>query len=214
MLVWMVLRWCLFGLIGCVLGSAGMAAAASPMVHEHAALIDRAAETPGATASSPHLFGTVPAVILQGEQPAHLDEACILPGSDSPPDQEAPWLHVKLPHRWSATHPGYRGAMWYRFRVILPHVPSSIWAVYLPRAVMNAQVWVNGMPMAYSGSMTEPVTRNWYVPALVQVPTHVWREGENLIQIKVVSGYVSRNGLAPITVGPLSQLEEPYKLRT
>lgn len=214
MLVWMVLRWCLFGLIGCVLGSAGMAAAASPVMQEHGAVIERVAQAAGAPASRPHLFGSVPAVILKRDQAAQLDEACILPGSETPPDQEAPWLHVKLPHRWSATHPGYRGAMWYRFRVILPQVPAGIWAVYVPRAVMNAQVWVNGMPMAYSGSMTEPVTRNWYVPALVQVPTNVWRAGENLIQIKVVSGYVSRDGLAPISVGPLSHLEEPYKLRT
>lgn len=214
MRVWMVLRWCLFGLIGCVLGSAGLAAAVSPMAHEHAPRIEPAAHLAAMPASGLPLFGAVPAVILQGEQAAHLDEACILPGSDKPPEQEAPWLHVHLPHRWSATHPGYRGAMWYRFRVVLPSVPASIWAVYLPRAVMNAQVWVNGMPMAYSGSMVEPVTRNWYVPALVQVPTNVWREGENLIQIKVVSGYASRDGLAPISVGPLSQLEEPYKLRT
>lgn len=156
---WMVLRWCLFGLMACVLGAAG-----------------------AATAVSPVLVGSVPAVILQGDQAANLDEACILPGSDSPPDHEAPWLHVRLPHRWSATHPGYRGTMWYRFKVILPHAPTGIWAVYLPRAVMNAQVWVNGMPMAYAGSMSEPVTRNWYVPALVQVPARVWQEGENLFR--------------------------------
>lgn len=191
---WKVLRWCLFGLMACVLGTAGMAAAASH-------------------AGGSVLPGSVSAVILQGDQATQLDEACILPGSDTPPDQGAPWLHVRLPHRWSATHPGFRGAMWYRFTVFLPHAPTGIWAVYLPRAVMNAQVWVNGMPMAYSGSMSEPVTRNWYVPALVQVPARVWQEGENLIQIKVVSGYASRDGLAPIQVGPLAQLEEPYRWR-
>jgi signal transduction histidine kinase len=181
----MVLRWCLFGLFGCVLSGAGMSAAAA-----------------------------APAVILQGDQPSKLDEACILPGSDTPPGPQDPWLHVHLPHRWPATHPGYRGAMWYRFNVVLAHAPKGVWAVYLPRAVMNAQVWVNGLPMAYAGSMTEPVTRNWYVPSLVQVPANVWRDGENIIQIKVVSGYASRDGLAPISVGPLSQLEEPYKWRT
>lgn len=199
---------------GCVLGwmlslLAGMGVAGAQVAPGHAVL--------GAIALTPaeqHLAGLSPAVTLPQDGVTVLTEACVLAGGEAPPGAEAPWLHLVLPHRWAQTHPGYEGAMWYRFRVMQTQVPQPPWAVYLPRAVMNAQVWVNGVPMAYSGSMSTPVTRNWYVPQLVQIPAGAWREGDNIIQVKVVSGFVSRNGLAPIHVGPLSQLESTYKWQT
>lgn len=167
----------------------------------------------GGGAADAVLPGLLPPVPLALDRANDLGEACIFPGGEVPPQAEAAWLHVRLPHRWAQTHPGYKGAMWYRFRVTLPERPPPYWAVYLPRAVMNAQVWVNGVPMAYTGSMIEPVTRNWYVPLLVQVPRNVWQVGDNLIQIKVVDGYPGRDGLAPIQVGPLSDLESAYRAR-
>ncbi len=206
MVVRMLLRSCIWWLLGVALAAPGHAADA--LAHGHM--------VPGATSSpgQQKLATLLPAVHLPDDAETVLDEACILPGSEALPDLDAAWLHLSLPHRWSQTHPGFEGTMWYRFRVRLDHMPTSHWAVYLPRAVMNAQVWINDVPLAYTGSMTEPVTRNWYVPLLVQVPSGVWREGENLIMVKVVSGYASRDGLAPIHVGPLSRLERPYKLRT
>ncbi|MEY4429678.1 MAG: hypothetical protein RLZZ182_2367, partial [Pseudomonadota bacterium] len=120
---------------------------------------------------------------------------------------------VRLPHLWQQTHPQHEGTMWYRFKVRHAQVPGQPWSVYLPRVVMNAQVWVNGQPMGYTGSLEEPVTRNWYVPLMTTVQPAQWREGDNVIHIRVVSGYVSRNGLAPIQVGPLPMLAGPYKLR-
>lgn len=123
-----------------------------------------------------------------------------------PPDAAAAWQPVGLPHRWMDTHPGHEGRLWYRLHVDLPVRPSRGWAVYLPRVVMNAQVWVNGVPLDYTGSMVDPVTRHWYVPLLFQVPASAWRAGENLIEVRVASGYQARNGLAPIQVGPLEVL--------
>jgi signal transduction histidine kinase len=134
-------------------------------------------------------------------------------GDFSPPPDSAPWMNTTLPHIWSHTHPGFEGTMWYRMTVTLPRAPSVIWAVYLPRVVMNAQVWVNGAPLGYTGVMTPPVTRNWYVPLLVNVPPHLWQAGTNVIHIRVASGFVSRNGMAPIQVGPQDQLASTYKRR-
>jgi signal transduction histidine kinase len=155
----------------------------------------------------------LPAQTLPMQERSVLDKAWVRPGGDVPPAAGEDWQQVPLPHRWSLTHPGHRGTMWYGFKVRLPHAPEAAWAVYLPRAIMNAQVWINGMPMVYTGSMKTPVTRNWYVPLLVQVPEGAWRQGDNLLQIKVVSGYVGRNGLAPVMVGPLTDVEPPYKWR-
>jgi signal transduction histidine kinase len=96
----------------------------------------------------------------------------------------------------------------------MPSLPASQWAIYLPRAVMNAQVWVNGVPMAYTGSTNRPVTRNWYVPLLLQVPALAWREGDNLVWVKVVNGVASRDGLSEVMVGPVAELAQPYKWRS
>ena len=143
-----------------------------------------------------------------------LDRAWILPGGEELPAAGQRWQQVSLPHRWSQTHPGHEGSMWYGFKVHLSHAPNAPWAVYLPRAIMNAQVWINGVPMVYTGSMSKPVTRNWYVPLLVQVPEGAWRAGENLIQVRVVSGQVGRSGLAAVMVGPLNEVEPLYRRRT
>ena len=135
-------------------------------------------------------------------------------GTLTPPPESAPWRHATLPHIWNETHPDYRGTMWYRIRVRMDQVPQSPWAVYLPRAVMNAQVWVNGQPMGYTGSMSSPVTINWYVPLLTSVQPAAWVKGDNWVHIRVASGLYSRNGLAPVQIGPLDQLADTYKHRT
>ncbi len=201
MLVWKYLRWALRSALWLWLASVwfwpGLARAAWSPSPVHAV-------------AGAHALAPVP---VAGDAVTTLDAACILPGSEMPPGPQAAWRQVALPHVWSETTPGYQGAMWYRFRVTMAHAPDRLWAIYLPRAVMNAQVWVNGVPMAYTGSMSTPVTRNWYVPLLVQVPTGVWRDGDNVIHIKVVSGFMSRDGLAPVQLGPLSLLEAPYKAR-
>lgn len=156
-----------------------------------------------------------PLVPLRLDQVTVLDQACLMKdtGHPGPPDADAPWLHTHLPHRWMDTHPDHHGGMWYRFRVRLPRTPDAVWGVYLPRVVMNGQVWVNGVALGYSGSMTDPVTRNWYQPLLFTVPDKLWHPGENLIHVRVVSGYQSRDGLAPIQVGPINELAHTHQWR-
>lgn len=152
--------------------------------------------------------------MVLGTAGVRLTRACLTRGGDAPPRTNVRWRAVTLPHRWATTDADYEGTMWYRFDVRTMHPMGRLWAVYLPRAVMNAQVWVNGTPMAYTGSMTEPVTRNWYRPLMVPIPTDVWRVGDNTIEVRVVSGYASRNGLAAVQLGPLSELTPAFQLRT
>ncbi len=154
-------------------------------------------------------------VELSSDRVAELGEACLIPdqGTLIPPNESADWLHTTLPHLWKDTHPGFEGTLWYRFRVHLKEVPDRNWGVYLPRVVMNAQVWVNGQPLGYTGSMTGTVTRNWYVPLLSPVQPVLWKVGENVIHVRVASGFVSRNGLAPIQVGPLDQVAKIHERR-
>ena len=158
--------------------------------------------------------GAQPTVSLQADHVTVLREANIMSAGLTPPSMDGAWRPVLLPHRWLDTHAGYQGVVWYRFRVAINRLPKEPWAVYLPRVSLNAQVWVNGVPMAYTGSMVTPVTRNWYVPLMAVTPIDIWHQGENQILIKVVNGYATSDGLAPIQVGPLSQLEGEYKKRS
>ncbi|MDO9236567.1 MAG: histidine kinase [Aquabacterium sp.] len=158
--------------------------------------------------------GAQPTVSLQADHVTVLREANITSEGLTPPSMDGAWQPILLPHLWRDTHPGYQGVMWYRFRVTINQLPQVPWAVYLPRVSLNAQVWVNGVPMPYTGSMSTPVTRNWYVPLLAQTPAGIWHQGDNLILIKVVNGYATSDGLAPIQVGPSALLERAYKTRT
>jgi signal transduction histidine kinase len=156
-----------------------------------------------------------PPIVMGPDESAVVREACVLQdhGALTPPMDDAPWLRTTLPHLWRDTHPGLEGTLWYRFRIHMDTVPTKPWAVYLPRVVMNAQVWINGQPMGYTGSMVEPVSRNWYVPLLTSVQPAVWIKGDNVVHIRVASGFVSRNGLSPVEIGPLDQLATAYKHR-
>jgi signal transduction histidine kinase len=163
-----------------------------------------------------HAGYILPPVSLPIDQVTLLDQACMLPdtyGGNAPPDASKPWLHLKLPHQWHRTHPDHHGAIWYRFRVVLPEQPKRTWAVYLPRVIMNGQVWINDVALGYSGSMSEPVTRNWYVPLMFTVPTNLWHPGENTVFVRVAGGYMSNDGLAPINIGPVEQVAHAYQLR-
>jgi signal transduction histidine kinase len=172
------------------------------------------ADTAHAFALAP-LSGPRPAVAVPQGQVTVLDQASLLPDTSQgvPPPPDARWQAVQLPHIWSRTHPGYAGSMWYRLQINLPAEPNGSWAVYLPRVIMNGQVWVNGVALGYTGSMTEPVTRNWYVPLMFTVPANLWKQGENTLLVRVVSGYESNNGLAPIEVGPVELVVKAYNWR-
>jgi signal transduction histidine kinase len=134
-------------------------------------------------------------------------------GTLTPPPDSAAWRSVPLPHIWKSTHPDFEGTMWYRFRVDVDAVPTQPWAVYIPRVVTNAQVWINGLPQASTGSMVYPVTRNWYVPLITEIQPSLMKVGRNDIYIRVATGFVTRAGLSQVQVGPEALLHGPYAAR-
>jgi signal transduction histidine kinase len=184
---------------------------------DHAVHVGEGWTVSPATVAPPDGAGLPPGQCGQvwlGTGPVRLTHGCVTRGSDAPPRAPVHWRAVALPHRWATTDPGYEGTMWYRFDVRTLHPMGATWALYLPRVVMNAQVWLNGIPLAYTGSMSAPVTRNWYRPLMVQIPADAWRVGNNIVELRVVSGYASRNGVAAIQLGPMADLSPAYQLRT
>lgn len=194
-----------WGSLGCALLLLGLVLLASGPAWADRVRLDLAAQS---TESS--------AITLPPDQLVRLDQACILLGEwgdARPPRASQPWLHLRLPHEWRKTHPEHEGVIWYRFTVNMPKLPSHTWAVHLPRVSMNGQVWINDVSLGYSGSMADPVTRNWYVPLIFSVPTQLWKEGENTIYVKVASAYLARMGLAPIELGPAELVAPSYQWR-
>ncbi len=113
----------------------------------------------------------------------------------------AGWQTTPLPDHWRQSRPGQGGSVWYMAQVKFAQSPQTPWALYLPRVIMNAEVWVNGDLVGRDGRMDAPVTRNWNNPLLFTTPGHVWRAGVNTVHIRVVAFGDNAGGLAPPQLG-------------
>jgi signal transduction histidine kinase len=123
-------------------------------------------------------------------------------GASTPPMLDAPgWQAMPLPDQWRQSRPGQGGSVWYMAQVNFAKAPETPWAIYLPRVIMNAEVWVNGTLIGRDGRMDTPVTRNWNTPLLFTTPGNVWRVGINTVQIRVVAFGDNAGGLAPPQLG-------------
>jgi signal transduction histidine kinase len=118
-----------------------------------------------------------------------------------PPPEGTAWQVADLPDRWHDTRPGFGGSVWYRARIDFAQAPAVPWGLYLPRVMMNAEVWVNGVLVGRDGSMSEPYTRNWNTPLLFQTPNTVWQRGANIVDIRVVAHADGAGGLSPPQLG-------------
>jgi len=81
-------------------------------------------------------------------------------GPAPPPDADPRWTTVSLPDRWVERRPDAGGHAWYRFAVRGPYPPHARLALSLAGVNMNAEAFVNGIPVGSGGRMHEPVTRN------------------------------------------------------
>ncbi len=126
---------------------------------------------------------------------------------------------LRLPDEWSQTHPGRRGAVWYRFKLTAPGSlsRSDVQAVYIERACSNVQVIFNGQALYDGGRMTEPYARNCLKAHLVVLPAALVRPGDNLLDMRVVGHPLSEVTarqraamLGAVTVGPLDEMRQLY----
>lgn len=129
-----------------------------------------------------------------------------------PPSDDAAWQAVALPDSWRKTgrwHTGRDG--WYRIHLPGP-APAEPTSVYLWRFSMNAAVWFNGQFVGDGGSFDEPVARNWNRPLLFSLPAAMWRDGENLLLVRLRT-YPGFGHLMPVAVGPTALLQPEYEQR-
>jgi signal transduction histidine kinase len=129
----------------------------------------------------------------------------ILHAGDTPPPEHADWQPVRLPDQWRVSRPGVYGEGWYRFRFDW-QPDGSLQAVYLPRASMNAAVYVNGVMIGNGGPFHEPIGRNWNRPLLFIIPPEVLRPGANILHVRLLAPQTVQAALFPLMVGSEVQL--------
>jgi hypothetical protein len=124
------------------------------------------------------------------------------------------WQAMQLPDHWSRSRPDQGGSVWYMAQVNFAKSPQTPWAIFLPRVIMNAEVWVNGVLVGREGRMDAPVTRNWNTPLLFTTPSSVWRMGINTLQIRVVAFPDNAGGLAPPQLGRADVMEAKHSAQS
>lgn len=122
---------------------------------------------------------------------------------------------VALPDEWSDTHPGYQGAVWYRFLfdAPLPERGAELMALHIERACSAVEVHLNGQVLYRSGQLREPVARQCHRSHLVPLPAALMKARDNQLDLKVVGYPLERvtareraGGLAGVRIGPLPAL--------
>ncbi len=167
-----------------------------------------------------HPSTIVAAMSSSGEAVQSLGQAWVVRSNDNQfPTGQAGHL-ATLPDEWSKSQSGYQGAIWYRFHFdakTLP-APDQIMAILIERACSNVEVQLNGQLLYRGGRMTEPYARNCYRSHVVTLPTHMLREHDNQLDLKIVGYPINRvtarqraGGLAAVRVGPLQEIRELYE---
>jgi len=130
----------------------------------------------------------------------------------APPDSASlMWQNVQLPDKWVLSRSGFGGQVWYRSWVNFEKQPQTPWGLYLPRVVMNADVWVNGVLVGRSGVMDGALTRHWNTPLLFNIPGSSWRQGLNTVHVRVAAYADNAGGLAPVHLGRFDVLSAQHQ---
>ncbi len=140
--------------------------------------------------------------ILPDEEFLVITEGWRLPGHSVAPPEAAGdgWEAVTLTDDWWHTLPRERQA-WYRFDIDLSVAPDRLWGIYLPRAAVNAAVWLNGELIGSGGRMTTPISINWNRPLYLLIPNGLLHPGNNELQIHLVSDLKGYGLLRPLYLG-------------
>ncbi|WP_116811077.1 sensor histidine kinase [Steroidobacter cummioxidans] len=126
----------------------------------------------------------------------------------TPPTQG--WEPVLLPDNWRLTRPQLSGMAWYRVRFDLSPVPSQPQALYLPRLSLIGELRLNGSVLTpdvrfdETGRQGVPMDN---APVYVVLPSGLFRNGENLLEVRLQGDRQIRSGLSAIRLGPAVTLQ-------
>jgi signal transduction histidine kinase len=130
------------------------------------------------------LFITLSVANSQADDVLELTEAkFIVSESEQPPlRDDAAWQSLHLPDLWWGRKL-VSDSGWYRFNIPVDKTPEDLQGIYIFRLHMNAAVFFNGELLGDGGNMKEPLARNWNRPLYFNIPSALWRKGNNELQI-------------------------------
>ncbi len=129
-----------------------------------------------------------------------------------PTGQEQGWEAVSLTDDWWESAPQEK-QIWYRFELDLVVPSDRLWAIYLPRAAVNASVWLNGELLGGGGRMQEPISINWTRPLYLMIPNGLLKPGSNELTIQLVSDLAGNGLLRAFYLGSDELLSTYYRWR-
>lgn len=124
---------------------------------------------------------------------------------------------LTLPDEWAATHPDYRGALWYRFHfdMAAPLSADHVLAAMVDRACAGLEVRINGVEVYRSGRPQESSARQCFASQVVPLPAPLLRLRDNMLDVRVTGNALARvsarqraGGLAGVQIGPLNDVQE------
>ncbi len=115
---------------------------------------------------------------------------------------------LTLPDTWDLRRPGVAGYAWYVVDWPLAAVPDELRAIYLTATTLPTQVFVNGVSVGLTGSLTGRRPRTWEQSELFEVPTDLLHTGTNRIALRVNSPRAGIGGMGPIVAGPYAAVRE------
>ncbi len=118
---------------------------------------------------------------------------------------------VTLPYHWDKRHAGQAGQARFELQFDLDSVPTEPYGMYLPRLGNAYAIWLNGHLMQHNGDLENGSGADFAKgPRFVDMtPGLLQRHNQIVIQIRADVG--RRGGLAPVTVGPESEVRALYR---
>ena len=119
---------------------------------------------------------------------------------------------VVLPHHWRNDLVKTSRAI-YTVNWLIDSPPEDLWALFVPRVSMQADVYLNAHFLGSSGSLSGPLSLNWNVPLYFTLPQALLRAGSNSIAIHVSADRDQGGMLREIYLGPHQTLNRDYHFR-
>jgi signal transduction histidine kinase len=131
---------------------------------------------------------------------------------------------LQLPYHWDRANPGQRGEAVFDFDFDLPRAPGDVWGIYLPRLGNAYEIWLNGIELQSHGAMAqrEGDVQAYNGADFGRVPRYVTVDASHLqtsnhMRIRIRADVGRRGGLAPVVIGPQSEVlpmyEQDYRWR-
>lgn len=117
---------------------------------------------------------------------------------------------INLPDVWNNTQPNFEGQALYTFHFDLDNNKPKPDAIFLPRVVMNAHVYLNGSKIGGYGNITGELSRYWNFPLMFQFSTALLKPTGNVLVVQVAGYKNYRSGLGRIWLGPTEAIEPVY----